>query len=335
MSMAVPTFLAKTIALLMASALCGVAGASPGVSAQGPERLFVTVHDNTGAPITDLTPNDFLIRIDGVAQELVSVRRAETPPSIVILTDQLGLTSSYPLTDLREGLATFVRTIREASPEARFALLTVDGSPRVRARLDAAPAAVDRELARLVGVAPNSVMLDGVHQASQMLARAPTERRAILNVFAAYRPDASSLRTDEVGGALRQSGASLWSIEVVAPTGWQSSQGPNRPSAANPAAGLGDPLQVTAAPGPSSSSGAYASMPREVVIAEGGVRSGGLRQTVTSRQQLAPALARVAELLLAQYEIVYSAGAATAKSERLVAVRRANVGVLAPSWVRR
>jgi hypothetical protein len=331
----VPTPPATTIALLMASSLCWVAGAPAGVSAQAQERIFITVHDSTGAPVTDLTPNDFLIRIDGVNRELVSARRAETPPSIVILTDQLGLTSSYPLTDLREGLATFVRTIREASPEARFALLTMDGSPRVRARFDAAPSVIDRELARLVGVAPNSVMLDGVHQASEILARAPTERRAILNVFAAYRPDASSLRTDEVGGMLRQSGGSLWSVEVVAPTGWQSSQGPNRPSAANPAAGLGDPLQVTAAPGPSSSSGAYASMPREVVIAEGGVRSGGLRQTVTSRQQLAPALARVAELLLAQYEIVYGAGAATAKSERLVAVRRANVGVLAPSWVRR
>jgi hypothetical protein len=138
-----------------------------------------------------------------------------------------------------------------------------------------------------------------------------------------------------VGRLLRQSGASLWSIEVVAPTGWQTSQGPNRPSAGDPAAGLGEPLQITAQPGPSSSSGAYASLPREVVIAEGGLRSGGLRQTVTSRQQLAPALTRVAQLLLGQYEIVYGGAAGTAKSERLVAVRRANVGVLAPSWVRR
>ena len=76
-------------------------------------------------------------------------------------------------------------------------------------------------------------------------------------------------------------------------------------------------------------------MPREVVIKEGGIRSGGMRQTVTSRLQLAPAIARVAQLLLGQYEIVYAEDRATAQSERLVAVRRKNVTVLAPSWVRR
>ncbi len=308
-------------------------GAASAPSAQGRDRVFVAVHDSRGAPVTDLTANDFLIRIDGADQQLISVTRATMAPSIVILTDQLGLTSAYPLTDLREGLAQFVKTIRGASPDAQFALLTFDGSQNVRARFDSNPAILDRELARLVGVAPGSVLLDAVHQAARLFVKGPTERRAILNVFAAYRQDTSSLRTDEVGRTLRQSGASLWSIEVVAPTGWQVTQGPNRPSI-NPAAGLGEPRQVSGDP-TSPSSGAYASMPREVLISEGGVRSGGLRQTVTSRQQLAPALARVAQLLLGQYEIVYGENRATATSERLVAVRRQTVTVLAPSWVNR
>jgi len=311
--------------------LLGSATAVP--SAQGRERIFLAIHDNTGRPITDLTADDFLIRIDGVDQELVSVARATTALSIVIVTDQLGLTPMYPLAETREGVAGFVRTIRAGNSDATFALLTIDGSPNLRARFDSTPVIFDREVARLVGVAPSSVVLDGVHQAAGLLARAPTERRAILNLFAAYRPDLSSLRTDEVGRSLRHSGASLWSIEVVANTGWQVAQGPNRPTA-NPGANLGVPAQ--AAPDPTQpSSGAYASQPREVVISEGGVRSGGLRLTVTSPQQLAPALQKVSHLLLSQYEIVYGPAQATAQSQRLVAVRRKGVTVLAPSWVRR
>jgi hypothetical protein len=319
---------------LAVALLLWVSGSAPATAAQGPTRIFVAVQDSTGAPVTDLAASDFLIRIDGADRQILSVTRATTPLSIVLLTDQLGLTSSYPLSDLRDGLAEFVRTIRGASAEARFALLTFDGAPNLRTRFDSGPAILEREMARLVGVASNSVLLDGVHQAAGLLAKGPTERRAILNVFAAYRPDVSVRLTTEVGQVLRQSAASLWSIEVVADIGWQVTQGPNRPSI-NPTAGLGEPRQISQDPSESPSGGAYASMPREVVIADGGVRSGGMRQTVTSRLQLAPAIARVAELLLAQYEIVYAEDRATATSERLVAVRRKNVTVLAPSWVRR
>ncbi len=329
-----PTRAMKAIgAAIGAAAALWIAGGHGPISAQAPDRVFLAVHDSTGTPVTDLTSNDFLIQIDGVSQELLSVGRATTPLSIVIATDQLGLTSTYPLRDLREGLAAFVKTIRTGSDGAAVAVLTFDGSPNLRARFDSGPAIVDREIARLVGVAPSSVMLDAVHQAAGMLVRAPTERRAILNLFAAYRPDLSTIRTDEVGRALRQSGASLWSIDVVASTGWQVTQGAPRPTA-TPGGHLGVP--ATIAPDPTQpSSGAYASQPREVVISEGGVRSGGMRLTVTAPTQLLPALAKVSQLLLSQYEIVYGPARATAKSERLVGVRRKNVTVLAPSWVSR
>ena len=318
---------------LAVASLLWVSGNTPATAAQGQTRIFVAVHDNTGAPVIDLTASDFLIRVDGGDRQILSVTRATTPLSIVLLTDQLGLTSTYPLTDLREALAAFVTTIRGASGEARFALLTFDGAPNLRTRFDSSPAILERELGRLVGVASNSVLLDAVHQASGLLAKGPTERRAILNVFAAYRPDASVRLTTEVGQVLRQSGASLWSIEVIANTGWQVAQGPNRPTA-SPGTNLGGPVQI--APDPTQpSSGAYASQPREVLISEGGVRSGGLRLTVTSALQLAPALQKVSQLLLSQYEIVYGEDRSSATSERLVAVRRQNVTVLAPSWVSR
>jgi VWFA-related protein len=303
-------------------------------AAQNRERIFAVVHDATGAPVADLTPADFVIRIDGADQEVISVARTTEPPSIVLLTDQLGLTNSYPVTDLREALLAFVRTIRTGSRDARFALLTFDGSPRVVARLDTSPPILEREIERLVGVSPTSVLIDGVQQAARTLMDAPSERRIIVNVFSAYRADQSSVRTDELGETLRVSGASLWSIEAVADVGWQVTQGPARPSA-NPGANLGNPVQVSPQLPDTASAGNYASAPRELVVSEGSTRSGGTRLTVKNRQELRLALDQLAQLLVAQYEVVYGPAQGGPRSQRLVGVRRPNVRVLAPSWISR
>ena len=302
--------------------------------AQNRDRIFAVVHDATGAPVLDLTPADFVVRVDGEDQEVISAFRTEEPPYIVLLTDQLGLTNTYPVTDLRDALVSFVETVRGADQEARFALLTFDGSPRVVARFDTAPALLVREITRLVGIETTSVMIDGVLQAARLLMDTPSERRLIVNVFSAYRPDMSSVRTDELGEALRVSGASLWSVEAVADVGWQVTQGPPRPSI-NPGTNLGNPVQASPQVGDAASAGNYASAPRELVASEGSTRSGGTRVTVQSRQELRHALTQLAELLGAQYEVVYGPAPGGPRSQRSVGVRRQNVRVLAPTWMSR
>ena len=105
-----------------------------------------------------------------------------------------------------------------------------------------------------------------------------------------------------MGTLLSQSGASLWSLEAV---------------------------------GDLAAGGNYPSAQREMVVGEGGRLSGGTRVTVTSPDQLKPALDRLAALILNQYEVVYGPAHGTRQSQRLVAVRRENVKVLAPVWVAR
>ena len=68
---------------------CGVVAASGARAAN--ERAYVTVLDAQGAPITGLQAADFTVHVDGIAQEVIAVSPAVTPPSIVLLTDQLGL----------------------------------------------------------------------------------------------------------------------------------------------------------------------------------------------------------------------------------------------------
>ena len=78
-------------------------------------------------PVPGLDVSDFVVQIDGVAQEIIRVEPATTPLSIVLLTDRLGLNSNYTPFDLRQALGDFVRIVRTGSPESKFALTTFDG----------------------------------------------------------------------------------------------------------------------------------------------------------------------------------------------------------------
>jgi hypothetical protein len=273
--------------------------ARPGAGAAN-ERVFVTVLDAQGAPVTDLQAADFTVRIDDVAQEVVSAARAATPPSIVLLTDQLGLNPTYTPVEIREAMAAFVKTIRGGDSTAAFSLLTFDGPIRVVTTFKSTPLNLDRAIERLLGVAPDSVFLDAVVEAARALKGAPTERRIIFTILSAYRPDQSSERSDVTGDRLRQSKASLWAVEAVQ-----------------------DVIQ----------GGNYASAPRELVLESGTRQSGGGRVTVTSRQALVPAVLGIAQLILAQYEVTYAPGGGTAASRLQIGVKRPVGRVLAARWI--
>ena len=277
----------------------GTLTARPGALA-APERVFVTVLDAQGAPLTDLRAADFTVRVDDVDQKVLSAAPAATPASIVLLTDQLGLNATYTPVEIREAMAAFVKTIRDADPASAFSLLTFDGPVRTVTTFKSTPLILDRAIERLVGVAPDSMFLDAVVEAARLLGAAPTERRVIFTILSAYRPDQSTERSDDTGARLRQSNASLWAVEAVQPV----VQGGN-----------------------------YASQPRELVLESGTRQSGGGRRTVTSRQALVPAAQGIARLILAQYEVTYTASTRRNASRLQVGVNRPAGRVLAPRWI--
>lgn len=263
------------------------------------ERVYVTVLDQQGTPMADLQASDFTVALDGVAQEVVSAARATTPPSIVLLTDQLGLNPTYTPVEIRQAMSTFVKTIRDRQPSTAFSLFTFDGPIRVVTTFKTTPLMLDRAIDRLVGAAPDSVFLDAVVEAARALNSAPTDRRIMFTILSAYRPDQSTERSDTAGERLRQSRASLWAIEAVQ-----------------------DVIQ----------GGNSASPPREVVLESGTRQSGGGRAIVTSRQALLPAVQGIAQYILGQYEVTYGPGGGNARSRLVVGVKRQVGRVLAPAW---
>ena len=293
---------ARSLVAVAACTSAVFAAARPMRSAQTTRsHVYVTIVDEKGQPVTGLGVADFAVQMNGARQEILDVRPAATPLSIVMLTDQLGLHSNYTPVESRQSMAAFVKTIRDGNDGAKFALTTIDGPVRPLTSFDTAPALLDRAISRLVGVGTDSAYLDAVVHASRAMLSAPTDRRVIFSLFGAYRPDQSSERSDATGEYLGRAQASLWAVEVI-----------------------GDLLQ----------GGNYASMPREVMLANGTRVSGGARMPITSRQTLVPAVTRMASLILAQYDISFGPGVRSDGSTITVGVARQNVQVLGPKWDR-
>jgi hypothetical protein len=264
------------------------------------EHVYVTVTDGKNQPVAGLTAADFAVQIDGADQEVLAAEPAKEPMSVVLLTDRLGLGSTYTAFDLRQILGDYVASIRTSRPESKFSLMTFDGTVLQLTKFTSAPADLDRSLGRLAGVVEDAVLLDALAEACRALRSAPTPRRFIFTILAAYRPDQSNERNDVVGELLRLSKASLWAIEV------RQAQGGNF---ANPA--------------------------REQVLDAGSQLTGGLRETVNSRSGLAAAAKRMGDLVTAQYAVTYAPGGGTARSTFNVGVRRAGVRIYAPRWLAR
>lgn len=260
-------------------------------------KVLVSVADSRGRPVTGLTAADFKVVIDE-PQEVISVVQATEPLSIVLLTDRLGFEAAYTPFDLGRALQDFVKGIRSKVPSSHFALTTFDG-PVVRVvPFSQAGAELDKVIGRLSTVTRESALRDALIDVCQMMRSAPTSRRAIFTIFAGYRPDMSTVRTDSVGEALRLCDASLWVIEARV-TGENS----------------------------------FGNNDREVVVDRGSAFSGGMREIVASAIGVDTVAKQMAELIAAQYLVTYAPGGGNRNSTRKVIVGRTGLKVYAPGWI--
>src|SRR5262245_58268536 len=102
---------------------------SPALRAQSnTTRIFVSVTDAKRKSVKGLTKDDFIVKLDGGTQEVLSVQPATEPASIVIMTDRLGLVPTYPAYEAHAALGLFVKAIRAGIPDSKLALMTFDGT---------------------------------------------------------------------------------------------------------------------------------------------------------------------------------------------------------------
>ena len=263
-------------------------------------RVYLSVADSKGKPVTGLTAADFKIAIDDREQEVLSVAPATEPLDLVILTDRLGLDPAYSNFTVHHALSGFVKVIRTI-PDNRIALTTFDG-PVVRITgFNAPPAELNKAIGRLATTAVESGLLNAIVDACELMQFSKTDRRVIFAMFAAYRADTSNQWNDGSMMTMWRSNASLWALEVQSPGG-----------AVGGNAG------------------------REEVVGQGSRMSGGMHVNVGSPYGLETQAQMMATLIAKQYVLTYAPGTdPNTSSRRKIAVNRNGVKILFPTWVAR
>jgi hypothetical protein len=200
---------ARCAVLLLA--LSGTAGV-----AQSPRAILVTVLDRSGAALKDVRLADLTVREDGALRRVTEVKPATDPLTIALVVDTTSppASGSEPTRELRAGLATFVKTIRDANPASRIGLWEFGGSGIQTVKFDAKAEDLPRRIQRLFpSLQPGGVLLEALVDASKELGKTGARRRAIVAV-SFDSPETSAMDPSRVADAIGKSGASLWAISI-------------------------------------------------------------------------------------------------------------------------
>lgn len=271
---------------------------------EGPRRVvYVSALDADGAPITDLTPDDFAIKEGGKTCSVVSVEPAAARMTIAIVVDDNG-TGIF-----RTGVARFIERLLG---RAEFAISIVRGQPvklvDYTTDTDALRSAV-AQLAARSATPDGGQLLDGIYDSAKTMERERSARGVILALTVGGE-EHSPVSADEVFDQLRKSGAALHVVAMPVSTS-RSTVPVTRSSQL-----LGENLNLGE------------------ILGDGPQQTGGSRIDIVATAGLVTELQHLADALAHQYAITYALPDGAKRSDRVnVSVKRGGVKLRAPSRV--
>lgn len=239
------------------------------VTAQPREfAMYVTVLDKDGKPVTDLRPDEFVIRENGARREILRASRATQPLDIALIVDNSQASSAFTH-DLREGVRSFVRAMAGSN---RIALIGAGERPTVLQDYISDPGVLDKGVNRIFSLPDSGAyVLQAIIEASRGIQKREAGRPVIVAV-ATDGPEFSDRYHDLVLEPLKQSGAALHVLFL-------QRDGETTTDAARE---------------------------RGIVFDRGTRETGGRYDTVLAAQALPGKLAQVAAELSNQYIVTYS-----------------------------
>lgn len=274
-------------------------------AASGPSRtVYVTVTDKNGAPVADLTADDFAVKEGGKTTQVVQAAVATEPMQIALIVDDNG-TGLF-----RAPLARFVHRL---DGRAAMALSSVVGQTMKIVDYTTSIDALNRGLATLnarPGTPDGGQLLEGIAEAAIELHRREA-RRPIIVALTVGGEEHSTANGEHVLDQLRRSGASLHVFSVIS-SALRSTVATQRPSAL-----LQENLNL------------------QKVLGDGPKQSGGRHMEIAPTTGSLIDLQNLASELLQQYRVSYTLPAGMRPSDRIaVSVTRRGLSVRAPTRVR-
>lgn len=150
------------------------------VAAAADREIVISVLDQRKLPVEDLSPPDVVVREDGVAREVLRVRKATTPLTIALLLDDSAAASSA-MADLRSGVTAFLDTL---DPTAEVALVTFGERSTLSVNYTRDRERLKRGVLRVFArEGSGAYLLDALKDVSRGLAKRAPERPVIVTVM--------------------------------------------------------------------------------------------------------------------------------------------------------
>lgn len=282
------------LALFLTALSAGAA--TPAETAPTERKVFVTVVDNNGAPVDDLTAADLVVKEGGKEREIVKAEPATARMRVALAVEERLVAD----TAVRMALFGFVKRVAD---RAEVALLTI--GLRTATVVDYTrdvSAFVQAINSFTLNPARESSIAEGVLELSAKFADARPERPVLVVVSLSGGQAGVEART--VLDKLRQSGATMFAATLAG----------------------GDSAAPLNSMGEQSG--------REQVLGDGPKQSGGRRISVNATGAMPAALLQIANELAAQYAVTYMLPDGVKLDRRFsISSKRRGITLRAPSAI--
>jgi len=270
------------------------------LGADGTKTLYLSVLDESGKPVKDMTAAEFAMREDGKDIQIISAGPAQDPLQVVFLVDTSG--SAVQLTqDIRNGVGGFVKQLHSVRTDAAIELMEFGQAAVAATPFTTDDAVLLKALEKLVGK-PNAdaVMLEALNQATSDLGKRPSPRRAVVSLN--MGPSLELIGdTNRIKDGFRKSVAQMWALTLQVSN-----------------------ISISAGKNAGASATASGSSTRNAVLSQLATQTGGTHDNINTPSAIEGVLRQYADALTYQYEIVYKS---PNKSAKVVQVGTTRQGV--------
>jgi VWFA-related protein len=233
--------------------------------------VYVTVMDNKGAPVPDLTAANFKVKEGGKDREVTKAEPAKTRPHLALMVEE----RLAPDAQTRMGLFEFVKRLNGT---AEVSLLTVGLRNTTLVPFVTDPNPLLKAINELsLNPQPTSNLTEGISDMAQIFDKDNPER-PVMVVVCFSGGQAGGASANSVLTSLRQTGTKFYAVSYGPPN-------------TNNSGDLGTMADLSG---------------REQVLGDGSKQTGGRRIDVPTTANIPKALQQIADDLAAQYAVTYA-----------------------------